>query len=109
MSLSTLGFHIREQRKAHGMTSEQLAELCNVGAVHIRKIESGAKTPSLNLFIRLCNSLRISPQYLLQDELEPHESTRPLQLSNELSRSTCTDISEIPLQCQREETSSKKE
>ena len=55
MSLSTLGFRIREQRKAHGMTSEQLAELCNVGAVHIRKIESGEKTPSLNLFIRLCN------------------------------------------------------
>lgn len=70
MKPNTLGQRMREQRKSHKMTSEQLAELCGVGAVHIRKIESGAKVPSLNLFIRLCNALDVSPEYLLQDELK---------------------------------------
>ena len=76
MNPATLGHRIREQRKKCGITSEQLAELCDVGAVHIRKIESGVKVPSLNLFVRLCNSLHISPQYLLQDNLEPNELTK---------------------------------
>lgn len=70
MNPVALGHRIREQRKESGMTSEQLAELCDVGAVHIRKIESGAKAPSLNLFVKICNALHASPQYLLQDDLE---------------------------------------
>lgn len=53
MNPITLGQRIREQRKKHRLTSEQLGELCDVGAVHIRKIESGAKVPSLNLFLKL--------------------------------------------------------
>lgn len=69
MNLIAFGHRIREQRKKHGLTSEQLAELCDVGAVHIRKIESGVKVPSLSLFVKLCNSLHTSPEYLLQDNL----------------------------------------
>lgn len=69
MNIIALGHRIREQRKKCGLTSEQLAEQCDVGAVHIRKIESGVKVPSLNLFVKLCNSLRISPECLLQDNL----------------------------------------
>lgn len=48
MNPITLGQRIREQRKKHRLTSEQLGELCDVGAVHIRKIESGAKVPSIS-------------------------------------------------------------
>lgn len=76
MNPITLGRRIREQRKMHGMTSEQLAEQCDVGAVHIRKIEAGTKVPSLNLFVKLCNSLHTSPEYLLQDNLKSDEQTK---------------------------------
>ena len=78
MNSVTLGHRIREQRKGCGMTSEQLAEKCDVGAVHIRKIESGAKMPSLNLFVKLCNSLQTSPECLLQDDLKSNEWPKSL-------------------------------
>ena len=66
----SLGKRINYVRKRQNVTSEKLAELCDVGSVHIRKIESGTKLPSITLFIKICNVLKISPQYLLQDNLE---------------------------------------
>lgn len=69
MDTAGLGKRIHEVRRRAGMSSDKLAELCNVGAVHIRKIESGAKSPSMQLFTRICNALQISPHYLLQDSL----------------------------------------
>lgn len=92
MNPTALGHRIREQRKEHRMTSEQLAELCDVGSVHIRKIESGAKIPSLNLFVKLCNSLHTSPQFLLQDYLEPNELTKQLQMIDRINQLSKSDI-----------------
>ena len=66
----TLGARIHTARRKRGITSNRLAELCKVGAVHIRKIGSGAKLPSIQTFIMICNALQTSPQYLLQDSLE---------------------------------------
>ena len=66
----TLGMRIHTARRKQGITSNRLAEYCRVGAVHIRKIESGAKLPSIQTFIMICNALQTSPQYLLQDSLE---------------------------------------
>lgn len=72
MDVAGLGNRIHEVRKRAGMSSDKLAELCDVGPVHIRKIESGAKVPSIRLFTRICNALQVSPCYLLQDSL--HQS-----------------------------------
>lgn len=58
--------YIRKQRK---LTSEQLGELCDVNAGHIRQIESGMRVPSLKLLIDLCNVLCINPEYLLAQDL----------------------------------------
>lgn len=69
MDVVALGNRIHEVRRKQGLSSDKLAELCDVGPVHIRKIESGAKSPSIYLFVRICNALHISPQYLLQDSL----------------------------------------
>ena len=37
--------------------------------VFIRQIEGGTRTPSLPVFVRICNALEMSPEYFLQDEL----------------------------------------
>lgn len=58
--------YIRKQRK---LTSEKLAELCDVNSGHIRQIESGARFPSFSLLIDLCNALNVSPDYLMAQEL----------------------------------------
>ena len=44
-----------------------------INATYLRQIEGGAKMPSLPVFIDMCRALRISPDYLLQDELEENE------------------------------------
>lgn len=80
----TLGARIHTARRKQGITSNRLAELCKVGAVHIRKIESGAKLPSIQTFIMICNALQTSPQYLLQDSLDFKEYEVHLRLQDKI-------------------------
>ena len=69
-----IGKRINLARKDKGLTSEALAELCNINATYMRQIESGTKLPSLPVFISICQSLTISPSYLLMDALGPNEA-----------------------------------
>ena len=70
MEAHTLSKRINHRRKDQRLTSEQLAELCGVNAVHVRKIESGGGLPSFALFIRLCNALKTSADLLLGSLLD---------------------------------------
>lgn len=73
MGQNQLGKRINTVRKDRGLTSDKLSELCNINATYLRQIEGGTKMPSLPVFIDICKSLRISPDYLLQDELTENE------------------------------------
>ena len=74
MDKKLLGRRINAARKEHGWTSERLSEICNINATYLRQIESGAKTPSLQMFVSLCEALKVSPTYLLADSLPGAES-----------------------------------
>ena len=69
-----IGNRIRTVRKDRQLTSEMLAEFCDISAVYLRQIEAGMKMPSLPLFISLCANLQVSPNYLLMDVLGPNEA-----------------------------------
>lgn len=69
MDKRLLGRKINAARKDRGWTSERLSESCNINATYLRQIESGAKTPSLSVFVDRCNALQVSPTYLLSDQL----------------------------------------
>ena len=71
---SCWGKRINTARKDRGWTSERLSEACNINATYLRQIESGAKTPSLQVFVTLCSTLNVSPTYLLADNLNLTES-----------------------------------
>lgn len=73
MGQNQLGKRINAVRKDRGLTSDKLSELCNINATYLRQIEGGTKMPSLSVFIDICKALRISPDYLLQDELTENE------------------------------------
>lgn len=73
MEKRVFGQKINYIRKSQKITSEQLAEMCDVNAGHIRQIESGIRLPSLSVFIESCNSLKISPEYLLENELREYK------------------------------------
>lgn len=73
MEKKLLGRKINMARKDKGMTGEKLSEACNINATYLRQIESGAKMPSLPVFISICKELRVSPSYLLADILDDSE------------------------------------
>ncbi len=75
MDKKLLGKRINAARKDRGLTSEKLSELCDINATYLRQIESGAKLPSLPLFVCLCEKLRTSPSYLLAEQMDGDEST----------------------------------
>ncbi|MCX4267511.1 MAG: helix-turn-helix transcriptional regulator [Lachnospiraceae bacterium] len=65
------GRRLRLARKRANISSNQLGnERCQVDPAYIRQIESGLKLPSIPILIRICNSLQISPSYLLENELK---------------------------------------
>ena len=74
----SFGRRINKIRKEQGITSEALAVICGVNPVFIRQIEGGTRTPSLPVFVRICNALEMSPGIFLQDELKenPHSCDR---------------------------------
>ena len=73
MGKNGLGKRINIARKARGLTADRLSEMCSINATYLRQIEAGAKSPRLPVFIDIFSELRISPDYLLQDELEENE------------------------------------
>lgn len=56
MDKTLLGKRINTARKERGLTSERLSEACGINATYLRQIESGAKVPSLQVFVLLCQA-----------------------------------------------------
>lgn len=68
--METFGSRLRKLRRSKGLTIEQLAELCDSSESVIRGYEKSRCMPSCQTLIRLCNTLEVAPDYLLQDELK---------------------------------------
>ena len=78
-----LGRRINAARKDRGITSERLSELCNINDTYMRQIESGAKIPSLPVFVT---------SYLLADVLEGSGATDLDELTDLLKNATPSQI-----------------
>ncbi len=94
MNEKGLGKRINMARKDRGYTADKLSELCSINATYLRQIEGGTKVPSLPVFINICNALKISPDYLLQDSLTNNEVSKIRELT-ELWESTSPSQQEI--------------
>lgn len=79
MDTIALGHKINAARKEQGLTGEQLSERCNINATYLRQIEGGTKTPSLPVFVTICQQLHTSPHYLLAADLTEDDSAASLE------------------------------
>ena len=70
MDLTVIGQRIKLEREAAHLTQEDLAKAVDCTAKHIGAIERGVKTPSLDTFIIIANTIGASADLLLQDVLE---------------------------------------
>lgn len=73
MDSENLGKRIREARIMKNYTQQQLAERAGIGQMYLGEIERGTKMPSLKSFIRIIETLGISADYVLRDELSSGE------------------------------------
>lgn len=89
-----LGKRINMARKERGYTADRLSELCSINATYLRQIEGGTKVPSLPVFINICNTLKISPDYLLRDSPTDNDISKIRELT-ELWESTPPSQQEI--------------
>lgn len=69
MEKYNMGDRIREARKQQGLTQEQLAERLDISVEFVSQIERGLKLPSMQVFIKLIETLNVSADYLLRDSV----------------------------------------
>ncbi|PRP92406.1 DNA-binding transcriptional repressor PuuR [Enhygromyxa salina] len=79
---AAFGKHIRQLRKARGMTQEQLAERSGLSADTIRRLEHGAFSPSLDTIRKLTGGLDLLVSTLFESfesfELQIDDASREL-------------------------------
>lgn len=79
-----VGSKIKDKRKKHGFTQEQLAEMCDLSVSYIAHIERGTKSLSLESAVKISNALDVSLDYLLLDEIQSSDRVLSV-IENELS------------------------
>ena len=98
MERAALGKRIRESRIKKGYTQQDLADRSDIGAVYISEIERGIKMPSLHIFIKIIDSLDVSADYILRDEISSGKEYVCMEITEKLltltpsQRKTATDI-----------------
>ena len=70
MDTKAIGQRIKRAREAAGITQDELAKAVDCTTKHIGALERGIKTPSLDMFVVIANTLGVSADLLLQDVLE---------------------------------------
>ncbi|MDR1034890.1 MAG: helix-turn-helix domain-containing protein [Holosporales bacterium] len=60
-----VGSKVKLRRKFLKMTQKQLAGIVGVTAQQIQKYESGANRITMDVFVKMCNGLKIRPEQLL--------------------------------------------
>lgn len=74
LDYTALGIRIRQARKEHHVTQEQLGELCELSTAHIGHIERGTRIPSIDTLFRIAQALDVSMDYLIFDSIAPDEN-----------------------------------
>jgi transcriptional regulator with XRE-family HTH domain len=95
MNRVAFGKRLNAIRREQQVSSEKLSELCGINAVFVRQIESASRLPSLPVFVRLCNELRVLPNYLLTDSLLWNNEDEIVALDKKLRALTPREFSAV--------------
>ena len=94
-----MGTRIKVRRKELKMKQTELAELLEISNNHMSSIENGRQKPSMDIFIKICNFLNVSPDYLLLGVMHayniPQDITEKLRLCNQEDINLAKDFIEL--------------
>lgn len=81
MNYRDLGMRVRLLRRQQGYTQEELAERVGISASFLGHVERGTRVASLETLVALCNTLLVTPEFLLQASLEGLAYSMPDNIS----------------------------
>ena len=76
-----VGMRIKSLRRGKGYSQEKLAELAGINAKYLSSVERGEENPTLDLFLRLSQSLKVDINEMFNIE---HEGQSPQMLRKKL-------------------------
>ena len=92
LDYALLGKRIRDERKRQKMTQQTLAELCDISLHHVASFERAKTKMSMDVFLAVCNVLKVSPAKLLVDSLQMQSTN---EIYNDIVTETFADCSDI--------------
>lgn len=91
MNQKSFGKRLKLARNAKGLTAEQLSEKIDLTDKSIWQIESGERGTTLSNLVAICNTLDVSPEYLLDADLTCASGSN-IELIDLLSDMSAKDI-----------------
>lgn len=86
MNMMKIGRNLSAIRMQRGLTQEELAEAIGVTNSHIAHVENGSSGISLELILKICRTLRTTPNDILAGEHETEEKSDGHALSSDRLR-----------------------
>ena len=87
---TTMGNRIKSRRKELRIKQSELAEQLDISNGHISAIENGREKPSLDMLLRICDALKVTPDYLLLGNM--HTNNIPQDIFDGLRLCSDADI-----------------
>lgn len=85
-----MGNRIKIRRRELKIKQSELAEMIDISNNHISSIETGKQKPSMDIFIKLCDALKVTPDYLLLGSM--HSSNIPQDIVDNLRLCSQADV-----------------
>lgn len=85
-----MGSRIKLRRKELRIRQSEFAEKLDISNNHISSIENGREKPSLDILLRICEELKVTPDYLLLGSI--HANDIPQNIIDGLRLCSADDI-----------------
>jgi transcriptional regulator with XRE-family HTH domain len=74
-----VGGRVAEQRRAYGITQEELAERLDVSVKYLQRVEAGEENLTIESVVNVANALEVAPASLIQQprNTQPRKPGRP--------------------------------
>ena len=66
--MKAINNNIKHLREYHGLTQAEFASVVGTTPQHISMIEKGSRSPSIDLFKRICEEFHITPNRLSRED-----------------------------------------
>ena len=86
MDYITLGKNVRKYRLIFGFSQEELAGKCDCSNSHIGQIENARGIPSLDMVVRIANSLSVTVDQLLKESYSNPEVVYLRELAERIEK-----------------------